>query len=67
MIELAKATCPVLNVLRKAANIVSVKPEPKEKEATSSTNRFATPDLGGNYTSPLDTPGQKALKAYWRI
>jgi len=65
MIELAKAKNPVLNVLRQYAGI---KRETPEKKAQPDLAHGVTqPDLGSNFQSPSDSPGQKALKAYWRI
>jgi len=65
MIELAKAKNPVLNVLRQYAGIKRELPEKKEQQ--DSTRRFTLPDLGSNFQSPNDSPGQKALKAYWYL
>ena len=65
MIELAKAKNPVLDILRQRAGIKRELPEKKEQQ--NSTGRVTLPDLGSNFQAPIDSPGQKALKAYWYL
>ena len=65
MLELAKATNPVLDILRQRAGIKCELPEKKAQQ--DSTQRATLPDLGSNFQSPSDSPGQKALKAYWYL
>lgn len=64
MIELSKVTCPVLAVMRRAAGISKEIPSKPEEKVPEKRDRDS---LAGHYVEPRDTPGQKSLKAYWRI
>src|SRR5579859_6335128 len=54
--------------LERAAPIRRYQTRNAGKESAAGLAHGVTqPDLGSNFQSPSDSPGQKALKAYWRI
>jgi hypothetical protein len=58
VVNLAKTRCPVLNVLRKYANIAPIPPEPRRFE---SNEGFDRPDMDEIYVAPEPTRGQRYI------
>jgi hypothetical protein len=62
MIDLSKATCPILDMLRRRLQISRT--EPAKKEPSPSTLRVTSPNLADVYKEPDETLGQIVVHEY---